>query len=136
MYHQMRDGYQASFFALKVHWAYRWGGHWTFGASRDGGLSVYIHVKPRGALRPSYERATIGGRSAMIFSIPQQLPAFYAGHVGVVWNQRGTTYDVTVHGHAWRRRVIAMARALMSEIDACASRAARARQPCAGFVFG
>ena len=136
MYHQMRDGYQASFFALKVHWAYRWGGHWTFGASRDGGLSVYIHVKPRGTLRPRYERATIGGRSAMIFTIPQQLPAFYAGHVGVVWNQRGTTYDVTVHGHAWRRRVIAMARALMSEIDACASRAARARQPCAGFVFG
>ena len=66
----MRDGYQASFFALKVHWAYRWGGHWTFGASRDGGLSVYIHVKPFGTLRPRYERAVIGGRAATIFSIP------------------------------------------------------------------
>jgi len=132
----MRDGYQASFFALKVHWAYRWGGHWTFGASRDGGLSVYIHVKPLGTLRPHYEHVVIGGRAATIFTIPQQLQAFYAGHVGVVWNQRGTTYDVTVHGHVWRPRVIAMARALMSEIDACSSRAAGTTKPCAGFVFG
>ena len=132
----MRDGYQASFFALKVRWAYRWGGHWTFGASRDGGLSVYIHVKPFGTLRPHYERAVIGSRAATIFSIPQQLQAFYAGHVGVVWNQGGTTYDVTVHGHAWRSRVIAMARALMSEIDTCSSRAAQTTRPCAGLVFG
>ena len=135
-YHQMGHGYQASFFSLKVHWVYRWGGHWTFGASRNGGLSVYIHVKPRDGLRPRYERTVIGGRAATIFSIPQQLPAFYAGHVGVVWKQNGTTYDVTVHGHTWRARVVAMARALMSEISACSSRSARATKPCAGLVFG
>lgn len=47
-YHEMRDGYQASFFSLRVHWVYRWGGHWTFGASADGGLSAYLRVKSRG----------------------------------------------------------------------------------------
>jgi hypothetical protein len=128
----MRNGYEVSFFGRNVHYAYDWGGHWTFGASRNAGLSVYIHVKPRGGLRPRYERAIIGGRAATIFSFPQRLPASFSGHVGVVWKQRGTTRDISVHGHAWRPRVVAMARALMDEIDACASDAARATPPCAG----
>lgn len=132
-YRQMRDGYQASFFSLRARWVYRWGGHWTFGASRDGGLSVYLRGNPPGSLRVHFEHAVLAGRHVTIFSLAQNQAAFYAGHVGVLWKQDGTTFDVTVHGKKWRSRVVAMARALIREIETCG---VAARLPaCSKLVF-
>lgn len=118
-YRSYRDGYNAAFWSPPAHWAFNWGGHWTFAAGASRSLKVYVDPPGAPIHAVTTRRLRLGGIAVTLYSMSPTAPAFYAGHLVMAWRQSGKTFNLSVHGVRWRARLAAMTAALIREVRAC-----------------
>lgn len=98
------------------------GGHWMFAAGSASTLRLNIYPPLADTLvragRPvRITPVRLAGRSAVEYLMPAYpVGGDYAKHVVVQWEQKGTTYQVSLHGYSNLRRAELMAEAVMFEV--------------------
>jgi hypothetical protein len=117
-------------------------GHWTFGAFSEAGLSRHDPLRTQSfwsltrgeGVRPAGQK-TIEGVAVTLMRYAENAYSVHSGHLLAAWRLGSRAYNVSLHGWEHRGALLAMAEALIRQIQACPPAAAQRAGVSCALVF-